>query len=148
MSKRLIITFVAVGVASLCGVQTAHAGDKRLVPAGEFQMGDPWKEGYPDERPVHTVYLSAYYIDTYEVTNQEYAGAMNWALTHGNLSAVSGGVVSKGGVAGNFYCFTADSSTTSGITWDQSTRTFAVMLGTENHPVVGVSWYGAAAYTN
>jgi formylglycine-generating enzyme required for sulfatase activity len=43
-----------------------------LIPAGEFQMGDSFNEGLEDERPVHTVYLEAFYMDVYEVTNAQY----------------------------------------------------------------------------
>ncbi len=43
-----------------------------LIPAGEFEMGDPFNEGDPDERPVHTVYLDAFHMDVYEVTNAQY----------------------------------------------------------------------------
>jgi formylglycine-generating enzyme required for sulfatase activity len=42
-----------------------------LIPAGEFMMGS--QAGQDDERPVHTVYLDAYYIDRYEVTTGRYA---------------------------------------------------------------------------
>ena len=41
----------------------------RLVPAGEFTMGSDLEE---NQKPIHTVYLDAYYIDKYEVTNQAY----------------------------------------------------------------------------
>jgi formylglycine-generating enzyme required for sulfatase activity len=41
-----------------------------LVPAGEFQMGS--ENGHSVERPVHTVYLDAFYMDIYEVTNALY----------------------------------------------------------------------------
>ena len=39
-----------------------------LIPAGSFQMGDSFGEGDSDERPVHTVTVSAFYMDKYEVT--------------------------------------------------------------------------------
>lgn len=42
----------------------------QLVPAGEFMMGS--NNAVADERPVHTVYLDAYYMDIYEVTNGLY----------------------------------------------------------------------------
>jgi formylglycine-generating enzyme required for sulfatase activity len=41
-----------------------------LIPAGEFQIGS--NHGDIDERPIHTVYLDAFYIDKYEVTNARY----------------------------------------------------------------------------
>jgi serine/threonine-protein kinase len=42
----------------------------RLVPASEFTMGS--ENGSDDEKPIHQVYLDAYYIDKYEVTNALY----------------------------------------------------------------------------
>jgi formylglycine-generating enzyme required for sulfatase activity len=45
-----------------------------LVPAGEFTMGSD--DGDEDERPVHKVYLDAFYIDQYEVTTSRYADFM------------------------------------------------------------------------
>jgi len=45
--------------------------DMALVPAGEFQMGDPG--GREDERPVHRVYVSAFRMAVCPVTNREYA---------------------------------------------------------------------------
>lgn len=56
-----------------------------LIPAGEFQMGS--NDGHPNEKPVHTVYLDAFYIDRYEVTNAQYAEFLN---SEGNQS--EGGV--------------------------------------------------------
>jgi len=44
----------------------------RLIPAGEFEMGDYFSEGQADELPVHTVYLDGFYMDIYEVTNSMY----------------------------------------------------------------------------
>jgi formylglycine-generating enzyme required for sulfatase activity len=42
------------------------------IPAGEFLMGSPGKEGKPDEHPFHKVALDDYYIDVYEVSNRQY----------------------------------------------------------------------------
>ena len=41
-----------------------------LVPAGEFTMGSNMAD---DEKPVHHVYLNAFYMDKYEVTVGQYA---------------------------------------------------------------------------
>ncbi len=45
----------------------------RLIPAGEFVQGG---SGEPDESPAHNVYLDAFYMDTYEVTNQQYSACL------------------------------------------------------------------------
>ena len=42
-----------------------------LIPAGEFQMGSNYLAN-KELKPVHTVYLDAFYIDTHEVTVGEY----------------------------------------------------------------------------
>src|SRR5690242_2953487 len=39
-----------------------------LIPAGPFQMGDSFYEGATYELPIHTVDVSAFYMDKYEVT--------------------------------------------------------------------------------
>jgi formylglycine-generating enzyme required for sulfatase activity len=41
-----------------------------FIPAGEFEMGS--EDGDDSENPVHTVYLDAFWIDKYEVTNAQY----------------------------------------------------------------------------
>ena len=40
-----------------------------LVPAGEFMMGS---DEYGNEKPLHRVYLDAFYMDKYEVTTSRY----------------------------------------------------------------------------
>lgn len=43
-----------------------------LIPAGKFVMGSGGEEFIPEESPIHEVYLDAYYIDKFEVTNALY----------------------------------------------------------------------------
>jgi formylglycine-generating enzyme required for sulfatase activity len=42
------------------------------VPASEFLMGSALGEGDDDEHPMHTVYVSEFWIDKTEVTNAQY----------------------------------------------------------------------------
>ena len=63
-----------------------------LIPAGEFTMGryandelatcreyeaECYLDWFQDEEPVHTVYLEAFYMDLYEVTNAQYKACMD-----------------------------------------------------------------------
>ncbi len=60
---------------STLGIGSTMVSDKDgmtllYVPPGEFTMGS--NDGNPDEKPAHTVYLDAYWIDKTEVTNTMY----------------------------------------------------------------------------
>ena len=52
------------------GITGSDDAPMALIPAGEFQMGS--SNGPKEERPVHTVFLDAFYIDKYEITNKQY----------------------------------------------------------------------------
>ena len=45
-----------------------------IIPAGEFIMGD--EGGDEDEKPAHKVQLSAFYMDTHEITQKAYQALM------------------------------------------------------------------------
>lgn len=49
-----------------------------LVPAGSFQMGDSLGDGF-DVAPVHTVTVSAFYMDKYEVTKALWDDVKSWS---------------------------------------------------------------------
>lgn len=121
------------------------------VPAGEFQMGDPFNEGGADERPVHAVYLDTYYIDIHEVTNEQYCAFLNSAYDQGLIEVPANNMVYQAGGAVR-YCRTENSVDSDGWPPQNFMRfengTFTVTNGRENHPVTQVSWYGAVAYTN
>ena len=92
-----------------------------LIPAGEFQMGS--NTGSSDEKPVHTVYVDAFYMDKYEVTNAQYAAFLN-----------------AKGLKG-WYLINMESGPIRYFN-----QKFQVRRGYENHPMFGVTWEGAMAY--
>jgi formylglycine-generating enzyme required for sulfatase activity len=73
---------LAVAVVSGCGHKDSGApatrvvpGEMVLIPAGTFTMGDV--AGRLDETP-HTVYLDAFYLDKYPVTQEFYESVMGF----------------------------------------------------------------------
>ena len=96
-----------------------------LIPAGEFRMGS--NSGDPDEKPVHSVYVDAFYMDKYEVTNAQYAAFLNAKGKHteGGNTWLNIGAARVEYVAG----------------------VYRAKGGYENHPVTYVSWHGAVAYS-
>ena len=63
-------------------VSTAPSG-MVSIPAGSFQMGSVDGEGYDDELPAHTVTVSAFSLDKYEVTKALWDEVYTWATAHG-----------------------------------------------------------------
>ena len=98
-----------------------------LIPAGEFQMGS--NDSRDNEKPVHPVHLDTFYIDKYEVTNAKYAKFLN---EYGKTTDEEGLILLS---VDSEYCLI-----------EKVGNTYRPKAGYENHPVVEVSWYGAAAY--
>jgi len=100
-----------------------------LIPAGEFSMGDHQGSGGNNERPVHNVYLDAYYIDAHEVTNAQYAQFLS---RYGkNADPAEHELID----IDSKYCYI-----------QKSGNLYEARPGYEDYPVQEVSWYGAAAY--
>ncbi|HIE26844.1 TPA: formylglycine-generating enzyme family protein [Candidatus Poribacteria bacterium] len=97
------------------------------IPAGEFEMGDPFNE-VGDARPVHIVYLDEFYIDKYEVTNAQYRLFVQSTGHHEPEMPDLGWTGS--GFREKIY-----------KPWQDSAA------NAPDQPVVAVSWYDAAAYT-
>ena len=96
-----------------------------LIPAGEFQMGSNDSDARDDEKPVHTVYLDAFYMDVYEVTNAQYKKFVDANPQWG-----------KDRIPSSYRSLS--------YLRDWSGNNYPTGKG--NHPVVDVSWYGAMAY--
>jgi formylglycine-generating enzyme required for sulfatase activity len=115
-----------------------------LIPGGAFSMGDSFGEGYSDELPVHTVYVSAFYMDRTEVTNDAMVDVLNWAYSQGKLIVSSLAVRNAEGDPQELLDLDASECC---ITWGGSQFAVKAEKGS-GHPCVEVSWYGAAAYCN
>ena len=75
MTQKGIVSILILTILWGCGTQHIPSADDIhegmvLIPAGAFEMGS--HTGKNNERPVHTVYLDAFYMDIYEVTNAQY----------------------------------------------------------------------------
>lgn len=105
-------------------------GNYLLVPAGIFTMGDNYDEGNPREKPVHTVYLDTYYIGEFEVTNAEYKKFLDDEGYENKEYWSNGGF-------GRF---------SEPLHWHDADYNGGGLPDNENFPVVGTSWYEAAAY--
>jgi formylglycine-generating enzyme required for sulfatase activity len=97
-----------------------------LVPAGTFTMGS--ENRAVDERPMHKVYLDAYYIGKYEVTNAEYYEFWKFKLENNSPDKP------RQHTPENFSHLPHIGD------WPARAEKFP------NYPVVGVSWHDAAAY--
>ena len=119
------------------------------IPGGEFEMGDHHdlggREHRSDEVPIHKVRVDSFYMARTEMTNGEYCEFLNSSLAK-KLVEVDGGLVRGTGAASVVYCDTQPSDTASSIRWDG--RTFTVVDGRQDHPMVCVRWHGAVAYCN
>lgn len=64
---------------------TDHASPEMcFIPEGPFRMGDPYDEGFKDERelPVHTVFVSAFHIGKYNITFELFDAIRTWGHDH------------------------------------------------------------------
>jgi sulfatase modifying factor 1 len=114
------------------------------IPAGSFEMGDSFHEGHPDEWPVHTVTVSAFYIGRCEVTNDEMAEVLQWAFDN-NMIDVSTSTVRN--AMGDPQKLLHLDDPECRITWNGRAFGLKPAKGS-GYPCVEVTWYGAVAFCN
>lgn len=135
MTKRAIYRLVTIGILLLgllgCGEKLDEeiigkdGASMVLIPAGKFQMGRRIGDG--DEKPIHSVYLDAFYIDRHPVTNGQYKKFVD----------------ATGSEAPLLWRVDFAASPIIASTFNEEAR--------ENYkhpdwPVLGISWYEAKAY--
>ncbi len=120
LNATILILLLGLAIAQNSGnrppekiISEKDGATMRLIPAGEFEMGDHFNEVKGTDRnelPVHTVFLDDFYLDTTAVTNAGYKKFMD-ATGHEPPAF-----------------------------WGNPD------FNPPTQPVVGVSWYDAAAY--
>jgi len=66
-------------------IQDSTPAGFALIPAGSFQMGDALGDSGTNsvELPVHSVFVSAFYMEKLLVTYSQWQGVYAWAVAHG-----------------------------------------------------------------
>lgn len=129
----MVVIFISCKVDSLELDEEVEAPVVEMVevPAGEFEMGDNFKEGDANELPIHIVYLDTYYIGKYEVTCAQFQKFMD---DGGYTNEVYWG-------AGGFGDFGSEPED-----WQSTEWQGGGLPGNENIPVAGVCWFEAMAF--
>jgi formylglycine-generating enzyme required for sulfatase activity len=72
--KNLVVLFLLIAAGGVNAQQNVAPNNMVRIQGGTFQMGSD--NGDSDEKPVHTVTLSGFYMGKYEVTQKEYQAIM------------------------------------------------------------------------
>jgi formylglycine-generating enzyme len=139
-----IDTYNIADVDSVTFHQALVPADMVTVPVGTFIEGDGVAQCGQSQREVTLTH--EFSLGQHEITNEQYREALQWAYNHGYVT-VGGGVVQDhldGSVVplldlSSQWCEIAFS----GSTFSLRDAGFGI---NPNHPVIEVSWYGAARY--
>jgi len=130
MARLLMASLLLFSLAGCLPRATSSGEEMVYVPAGAFWMGS--NKGDADERPTQQIYLRAFWVDRYEVTNAQYAEFMN--ATQGD----------QGRCGGHICADTKAENPDSHLLYQEGR--YMAERGYDDHPVTEVSWYGAQAY--
>mgnify|MGYP003609484127 FL=1 len=138
------------------------------IPGGSFAMGNSYSNLYPNEGwahelPVHAVPVSEFYAGRFELTNEELARTLQWALTNGLVELAETYFVYTNGAGevtnvvtnlcgtvrnaeGTEYELVDLDATYCQIAYTNGA--FAVAADKTNFPAIFVTWHGALAFCN
>lgn len=113
-----------------------------FLPGGQFVMGDAFGE-HSTAQPLHTVTLSAFFMQRHELSNGEAQSVLQWALAHRHITVTDRGVEplnASTNVLLPLGRFAQEITYANG--------TFGVRSGRERYPLAYITWFGAAALCN
>ena len=133
-SPTLTKTVASTLASSPIEITDARSAKMALVPAGEFIMGS--EKGNTNEQPVHIVYLDAFYMDIYEVTNALYQACVkaggctppqktrSYSILsyYGNLEYIDYPVVYVNWYQANKYCEWRGGGLPTEAQWEKAAR--------------------------
>ncbi|PIE85979.1 MAG: hypothetical protein CSA05_02970 [Bacteroidia bacterium] len=113
-----------------------HFGPEMVfIKGGRFQMGS--NNGDSDEKPVHSVRVSDFWMGKYEVTNEEYCAFLN---DYGSDK------VKSGDYSGESMMYFSGSWKGEKCRIYKRGSSYKVESGYGKYPVIYVTWYGANEY--
>ncbi|MDH6104582.1 ergothioneine biosynthesis protein EgtB [Anabaenopsis tanganyikae CS-531] len=113
----------------ISGGEISNITEMILIPAGEFEQGSDDVYALDNERPAHKRYLETYYIDRYPVTCGQY-----------RLFMAAGGYDDSRWWSAAGWKWRENQQVIQPLYWSGDRHG-------DNHPVCGVSWYEAEAYS-
>jgi formylglycine-generating enzyme len=143
------------------------------IPGGEFTMGTDLDLGWADEKPAHRVRVDGFWMDETDVTNaqfRKFVEATGYVTTAEKPPDIEELMRQSGpnaqrppkemAVPGSLVFVPTDGPVpikgpnahrqwwqwTPGANWRQPEGPDSTLAGKDDHPVVHVSWYDAAAY--
>lgn len=137
-------------------INTGSTEGMKLIPGGEFLMGNEGDYGFPadGEGPVHRVKLDPFWLDATTVTNEQFNDFVNatgyktesekfgWSFVFfGHLTPKQQAATQRVRVLGSEWWCRVD-----GATWRHPEGPGSNIKKRWAHPVVHVSWHDAIAY--
>lgn len=151
---------ILVSLSSVQSQSHDRLGEMITIPEGDFTMGND--NGNWEEKPQHTVYLPTYQIGKYEVTRGEYrrfiedGGYQNpdywspegWVWKEGDVVVYAGmyGAVKYGVRSNREEKRNAPDHWEAEQEWIGHGYDHPRFIQTDDHPVVGVTYFEAKAY--
>ena len=143
MKKLFLVALMGITAMALfpsCQTSRTHSGMVKthpgmvLIPGGSFMMGDA--NGQDMEKPVHEVEVDAFYMDTHEVTIEEFRKFVDATNYVTDAEKNDGGYMWNGEAT----------EQREGINWRFDEMGNRHKTDDNNHPVANMSWNDANAY--